>query len=592
MKRRRVAGWVALAATIAGAAYDPHATAAEPKRVLALVVGCALSALLLQRTATVSTAAASRAGRRGRSRASRTSVTLSAAAVFLVVSGVSLAWGRAPGALDLGTWIGAAGFAVFGAHERRLSAVAAARLSGLWLGCTVSVVALASAAAGARAFHLHAGQGNPNWLGLLVAATLPLALDTCILHVMRGHIRTRRFAVTLACTAPQAAALYLAHSRVAWVAAGVSVLLLLALSMRAKKRSLAVVAAVAVLTALALRGGEAGAEERDAMTGDVAASQSLHGRVWIWKASAQAAKDAMPFGVGLGGFGHAFHDAQGRVLSQLAPGAAARTYENATTAHQEYLQIAGESGIVAAAAFAFALVVGVLANARRGFHGGAATLSACAISSLGDSPFRQPAIVIVCALSLGACRALRDRPPRRRPAAGGMQNALLAGLLLASGWALVAGTRSWLSTRVYLASFSMAPDARVRALDRSARLSPLSAEPRFERGLVLVQAGEPAAAIAALDTAGELVADPGIFAAKGQAYLALGDLAAGERAYRSALSWSPGSVRARVGLAEVRRRQGRLDEAEAEATVARKLSPGNAQVRELIDTIREARSDE
>ncbi len=581
MKVRRVAGWVALAATISGAVYDPHAYAAEPKRALALLAGCALSAMMLQRK------------RPGRGTQLPRSIALSAAALFVLVSCVSLAWGRAPGALDLATWLGGAGFAVFAARAQRVSAVAMARLAGLWLGATVSVVAIVSAVAGARGFLLHAGQGNPNWLGLLLAATLPLALDTCILHVQRGHARTRRFAMSLAFTAPQAVALYLAHSRVAWGAAAVSILFVLAARVRARRRALLTGAAVAVIAALALRGGVAGAVERDAMTNDVPASQSLHGRVWIWKSSAVAAKDALPFGVGLGGFGHAFHDAQGRELSRMTPSAAARTYENATTAHQEYLQIAAESGLLAVLAFACALGFGAIAHARRGFHGGAGALLACAITSLGDSPFRQPAVVIVCALSLGACRALhRARRKSAGPRLGTLRTALVLGLLVASGWALLGSVRSWLSTRMYLASFSLAPDARARMLDRSARLSPRSGEPRFEKGLLLLQAGEPAAALEALDAAEERIADPGILAAKGEAYLALGDTVACERAYRSALTWNPGSLRARVGLAEALRQEGRLDDAEAEATLAKKLSPGAAQVRELIDSIREARSDE
>lgn len=328
------------------------------------------------------------------------------------------------------------------------------------------------------------------------------------------------------------------------------------------------------------------------MANDVPASQSLHGRVWIWRSSAIAAKDAMPFGVGLGGFGHAFHDAQGRELSRMTPSAAARTYENATTAHQEYLQIAAESGLLAVVAFACALGFGVIANARRGFHGGAGALLACAITSLGDSPFRQPAVVIICALALGACRAVRHARPRSVPPQRALRAALVVGLLVASGWALLGSVRSWLSTRMYITSFSLAPDARLRMLDRSARLSPGSGEPLFEKGLLLQAAGDPSAALRALSAAEARIADPGILAAKGEAFLAVGDGVGCERAYRSLLTWNPGSLRARVGLAEALRREGRLDDAEAEATIAKKLSPGAAQVRELIDTIREARSDE
>lgn len=576
--------WLALAATLCGLAYDPHAYAAEPKRVLSLIVSCVLCVTVLVRIS-----GEREEKRRGLAWAVR------AAAAFLGLSLVSLSWGRSPGALDVATWFGGAGFALMSLRMRRLSAVALARLGALWMGGGAALVALGSAALGARGFSLHAGQGNPNWLGLLLATTLPLSLDTCMVHIRaRGRARNRLLSrggsLALLLTLAQAPALYLSHSRVAWVAATVACLLVAVcnLGARGKRAVVSVAASGLLLLALFAAGGSASADEHDTTTGDVPASQSLHGRVFLWKVSAEAARDALPFGGGLGSFPHSFHDAQGHALAKLSPSVAARTYVNATTAHQEYLQVAAESGPLAAAALVLAFLLGVVGHLRGRFFGGAGALVACMITSLGDSPLRLPAVVLVLALVLGACRA------RTGQASGGSvaQKVFVVTLLVLSAWVLQGSARAWASTRTYMASFDADPGARMHMLGKSARLAPSAGEPRMERGLLHLALGEPRLALVDLDVASVVLADPGILAAKGQAYLALGDTPSGERAYRAALAWNPGSVRSRVGLSRALTAQGRLDEAEAEAKIAHKLSPGSAQVRELLESIHEGRADE
>ena len=583
---------MALAVTACGLAYDPGAYAADPKRTLLVLLGAAA-------TVTSLTAAARSTRHRARGASPRAPRAvpraLAAALTFVALSVLSLLWGRAPGALDAATWIAAASVGAFSFRMRAASAMACARLAGLWLGGAVGRWALASALLGARGFALHAGQGNPNWLGLLLAVTLPLALDTCILHARRGRRFARRGALVLLFTAPQVPALYLSHSRVAWVAAGVACLFVLAFALLARRRrtALGALAATLLLACALLSGSPASAEERDALTADVPAAQSLHGRVLIWKASAVAARSALPFGSGLGSFAHAFHDAQGLLLEKLTPSAAARAYENATTAHQEYLQTATESGPLATLALVLALVLGAAGSVRARFLGGAGSLAACGITALGDSPLRQPAVVLLVALTLGALRGAsttaRAARTLRTPLAG---RGFLVVLLVASACGLTRAARSWLGTRAYMASFDAAPDARMRLLGRSARLDPEAGEPRFERALLLLSMGEPRDALVDLDAASARMADTGIFSARGQAHLALEEPRAAEADYRQALTWNPGSLRARVGLAESCHRQGKHEEAEAQARIAKKLSPGNPQVRELLDAIHESQADE
>jgi len=590
---------MALAVTACGLAYDPAAYAADPKRTLSLLLGCAAHVTLLTSAtslrftgARAHTKRASSAARRAMPRAQ------TAALAFVGLSVVSLAWGRAAGALDAATWLGAVGVGVFSSRMRAASAMACARLAGLWLGGAVGLITLASVLLGARGFSLHAGQGNPNWLGLLLGVTLPLAVDVCILHSKRGALLGRRGAVTVLLTAPQLPALYLSHSRVAWVAAGVACLFVLALSLlgRSRRAALGTMAVVSLLACVVLLAGPASAEERDAFTADVPVSQSFHGRVLLWKASAVAARDALPLGRGLGSFAHAFHDAQGQALAKLTPNAAARAYENATTAHQEYLQVATESGPLAALALLLALSLGVASGVRARFLGGAGALVACAIASLGDSPLRQPAVTLLVALTLGALRgatraARATRAMRAARTARG-ERFFLGALLLGSAWGLTRAARSWLSDRAYLASFAVEPGARLRLLTRSARLDPGAGEPRLERALLLLSTGEPRAALLDLDAASERMADAGIFSARGQAHLALDEPRVAEDDYRNALTWNPGSLRARVGLAESLHRQGRNEEADAQAKLAKRLSPGNPQVRELLDAIHESQADE
>lgn len=572
----RAPTWLALGVTACGLAWDPGAYAAHPKRALAALLGCAC----------VTTALVT-ARRRSDARR-RVSPALLAAGVFVALTTLSLAWGRPAGALDAATFVAGTGVVVLALRMRRAAAVAAARLSSLWLGGATGAVCVASALHGARGFALHAGQGNPNWLGLLLAVTIPLCADTCILHIRRRRLATRDLGLTLAGLVMQVPALYLSHSRVAWVACAVAVALVLAGTLRGWRRRVTQVSVGVALLLCLCTGGVAGAEEHDSFSDDVPAARSLHGRVGIWKIGAAAARGAGPFGTGLGTFERAFHEAQGRALSQLTPNVAARAYENATTAHQEYLQAAIESGPLAALALLATWVLGIAGAVRAKFLGGAGALCACAIASLGDSPLRQPAIVLLVAVVLGTLRGARTK----HVANAVVRKLVIVSLLVLSAWSLMQSTRAWLGARAYLASFAADPDSRLRLLGKSARLYPSSGDAQFERALVLLSLGEPRAALADLDTASELMTDPGIFCARGEAHLALDEASAAESDYRAALALGPGSLRARVGLASAQHRQGKEAEAETNAKIAKKLSPGNPQVRELLDAIHESQSDE
>jgi tetratricopeptide (TPR) repeat protein len=563
-------GAAALALTTAALVYDPRAEAADPKRVLGLVVAAAAFAFaLLRRRPRAPYSWAARAG-----------------ALFVATSGASFAWGLPSGARDLGVFVGAVGAGVLAAHLGRRLGIRLVRTTALATGTLAASAAVASALVlgHARGMAIHAGQGNPNWLGLLLGVTLPLALDAA--HAWRG--RPRLLASVGA--AVQVVGLALSHSRVGWVAGFVACALLLAAWTRGKwTRRVGAVAAVAafVLGMLLLAPRQASATDADTPV-DLA----FRGRAWIWHGAARAAMASGPFGAGLGRFGHAYLEAQGKELARTTPQDAARRFVNATTAHEELLQAAVESGPLAALLLVWTILLGVRAHRRAGWLGGAAAMAAVGIACLGDSPLRQPAIALLFGLLLGVpatdpdpdsdsdsdWRRLRARAP-----------ALLG--LVAVAWLLVPATRTWLSTRERTRAVTLAPDVALVSLAKAARIDPGSGEAALALGLHRLALGDAAGALPELTRADRLVADTGARIAMGSARLALEDHAGAERDYRGALTYDPGSFRARVGLAQAEMARGDLDGAEREATIARRLLPGDPRGLELTDRIHERRMD-
>src|SRR6185436_6564971 len=194
-------GWCfGSAAAIALLAWDPAAPAADPKRALLLVVAAA---------ALVWTP------RRDRSAVVATVVELPAAAppflALAALAALSLTWGDGHGWRDLAT-LGAAALVLLAAALRpRAEAAAMARATASVLGGGAALWTLLEAMTGARGLALHGGQGNPNWLGLVLAVTLPLSLSA----LLREGRESRTGRVLALLVLPQIPALVLAQSRTA-----------------------------------------------------------------------------------------------------------------------------------------------------------------------------------------------------------------------------------------------------------------------------------------------------------------------------------------------------------------------------------------
>jgi O-antigen ligase len=514
-----------------------------------------------------------------------------AAAILLACAGVSALWGIPSGALQLGTWVGAFGAGVAVVRLGRARAVRAARFVALLGGGGASLAAAVAFLGGGRGFSLHGGQGNPNWLGLLVCASLPLAIEA--LAVALRAKPPRRSAVTAALTGAvvlvEGAGLLLSHSRVAWGAAAAAAVVLVVAGGRRSQRARRVVALAGAGAALlvAFATASAGRSDRDAISDDVPASVSLHGRAHIWRCSLLAAEQALPFGAGLGRFAHSFLDTQGRVLGALSPAAAARRFANATTAHDDALELAVEAGPIAALFFVAFVVLAVRDALRARWAAGAATLVAFGVASLGDSPLHQPAVVILVALVTAGLPARRRLKAPRTV----LRLAALAGFVLVAGL-LAVSTRAWLGTRARTLADDRVGPARIAALARSLAIDPTAGETLLDLGLAELTAGDADRALLHLDRSRALLANVGTDVAVGDALLALGDAPSASRSFRAALLRYSGSLRARAGLAEALRIERRFDEAEHEAEIARSLAPGDPVVRDLVDRIHEARMDD
>jgi tetratricopeptide (TPR) repeat protein len=310
--------------------------------------------------------------------------------------------------------------------------------------------------------------------------------------------------------------------------------------------------------------------------GDVPAPLALAGRVWIWRASGDAALTYLPFGAGLGRFPHAFLDAQGARLAELGPGEAARRFQNATSAHDDYLEVTVDSGLPALLLLGGALAAGLAAHARgrAAWPAGAATVLVFAVCALGDSPLGQPAAVGLLALVLAAGR----RPARRTRAVPALAWLGAAALLAPTLAAYLAMRRATLAD-------DAAPPERLARLASAARLDPRSGEIALSLGLAELSLGDAAAALPELERSRALLANVGTDVAIGNAQLLLGDPTAADAAYRRALAHDPGSFRAHANRIEALRQLGRLDEAAHELAVARQLEPTHPGLDALADRL-------
>lgn len=553
--RHRLVVAIAIALSAAALASDPL-TPAGPTKLFGLAVSASMLAIH---------AALGRARTTALSNHAPLFSTADLAGLgFLGLSALSLLWGTRAGLVDLALWT--TGLAIVSALRRRA------------LGFRVRVLeATAALTCGASAIYaiierfLHrettGGHGNPDWLGLALAMGLPICVDFAR--------KERRRPVGALLVGLVLGGLYLSHSRTGWLAAGVATLVVL-LSIRARTSS-----ATKALFAAPGLGGHLGAfREADA-------ARAWTGRLWIYQRSAEAAWAHPISGVGLGRFGFGYLDAQGRALARLPTQEAARGFINATTAHDDYLQVASESGIPSALLFVLFLARSAAALLARRTFGALGALVAFAICALGDSPLRLPVPVLLLALSV-ACS--RDTPPRflsarapmlRRPLrilAGAVPVlAIVSGIVAASLY-----TSARLRTRAAL-SGSL---AQGKLLVRATQLD-LTGEAELDLGLYRLAQGVSQAAGAEhhLRASSTRLPNAGTFVALGNALSAQKRNSEAKDAYERALALNPGSLKAHLNLAETNRRLGMLQEAKHHAEQAKLIAPYHPKLLDLFDRL-------
>jgi len=585
--------WLVGGASLAALIYDPLAPAAASKRAVLLLVG--LAALLA-----------------GLWRPAVPARPLPRAALWWcgLVGWLALAAARSGplGLRTLGTWVGATALLLCAVQGPRHRVRATARRVAQLVGGAAALWAVGEYVAGARGLQVHGGQGNPNWLGLLLALTLPLALEPA-----PGGRRRLAGLAQAALVALQVAGLYLSHSRVAWAAATVAGLLMIGGRPRAPGWVRpAMTAAMLLFLGLAAPLPSLGSPaappalakagpDGDAATGDKPLPIAWAGRLWIWQTSLAAATHELPLGTGLGGFAAAYLDAQGERLAGLPPRAASRRFLNATTAHNDWLELAVEGGPVAlllllATWGSASLFYGAGRGVR--WRAGSAVLVAGAICATGDSPLEQPAFLIVLVLVLAASpqrsggrlvfRAANSGGTGSMPMASRRAMVALRCLVLLSVAMLLApAVSAWLGARLSSRARDAAPVQRAALLARAARVDPRSGEIALARGLDALLLGEPAAALPELQRARGLLANIGTDVAIGNAELGLGHPGAAVAAYRRALRRHPGSFRAHANLAMAYGQLGAQQEARTHLAIARALQPGHPKLAEMAQQLAE-----
>jgi tetratricopeptide (TPR) repeat protein len=571
-----------LAAVVASISllYDPEATAADPKRVLGLIAAVlGLGYLLYAR------------------RFSPARPAWWCWLGFLSWSALSTLWGSEASLVKLGTWVGAAGVGAMLAGLGASTTRRVAELGALMVGAVSSSWVLLGFIAGRRGLALHAGQGNPNWLGLLLATIWPLVIGIAVSSENARRTRSLAWFTALGMTP----ALVLSASRVGWVAAAVG-LLVLGLATRERPTSGRVLLLVALFVGTILAknfASRAPAPARVAAMqqttpaarpdrGDPSPTSSLLDRVWIQRNAWESALAHLPFGAGLGRFAPAFFQAQGRALASLELRAAARRFSPATTAHNDWLEAAVESGPLGLGLLLVAVSLAFRDHWRSKWPAGAAALASFSVTALGDSPLEQPAPAIFLALVLAASEGQQPHGVGSRSVGAVWATALL---LAGSGLLLPRSIGSWLGARCRTEARRAPVEQRWVLLEKSVRLDSGSGANALELGLARLELGDSASGLVELERAAWLLGDVGSWVAAGNAELARAEPTRAERAFQEALRLNPGSFRAHLNLSETLRRMEEFAGAEKHAKIATLLLPGDARARELLDRIREEAMD-
>lgn len=340
--------------------------------------------------------------------------------------------------------------------------------------------------------------GNPNWAGEYLAMALLVAL---------GRLASAWSPARAAALALIAAGLAATFARGAWLACAIGMLALL-LTWRGgipRNRLIAMAAAalagIVIVAMLALRPD---------MFQYLANAASIRGRFWLWYVTFHVIL-AHPLGVGLGQFEVRFAEIQAQCFQTDFGRRFLSSASFPLQAHNDYLQIAAEAGVLAllaAVALAFLIVRRGRAlsadGAALGFWG---AVVAMMVNALYAFPFFLPGSLALCAIFLGATEAglasRRDLPPSRllRLAAC---TGVLAGALMAWQWSWCFAASEYEIHRANTAISRQSWDQAAAAIEKALHYDPQRLEPHYLSGHLSLIREDYVSANAAFDRAARL----------------------------------------------------------------------------------------
>lgn len=410
----------------------------------------------------------------------------------------------------------------------------------------------------------HSTFGNPIFLGCFLGAAMPL---TAALLAESEGLET---AALLGALMLQGAGLWLAQSRAGFAALLAGGVLWALLKLEGRKR-------LRLLAGLVLVG--------------VGLAVQARGREWthplIWRDALSLWKAHPVLGCGLGRFHIEFPAYASRATRALWP--EGRMIVN--FAHNEYLQVLAETGVVGVALFGCvpaALLVSLwrapgpaaeaLAPALASF-----ALFACAFAS-PDMRFGVSAFVAFAGAGLWAGRsAARDWAPPQEA-----RFALAAGALaFAAGFGLLAA-RPYAAQRRLAAEPAFGADKasvepQLERVEAAAAADPKSADLAEQAAYLRAKAGDYPEAERLFRKAAALAPDrPGPWNNLGNLAYLRGDQAAAIDSWERSLKAKPDQLDAHLNLAKLYYERGQLKEAAAHCESALKLDPQNPKARVLL----------
>jgi tetratricopeptide (TPR) repeat protein len=405
----------------------------------------------------------------------------------------------------------------------------------------------------------HASLGNPDFFGGYLALIFPLAMGDAIFKAKRPWL-----ALLIG------AALVFSQTRAAWLASAAG-LAILAWQGRARLgwgRLAALALSLAVLGALSPHQSDLAKRLGSALD---PGTSDASGRIFLYKVTAKIALEHPLLGSGGGNFTDAFLQAQGPMLSE--PGHAAEPYRMTHDAHNDWLQVAAESGLPALALLL--LLWGLLFKGLWRLKNGqawalSAALGAFAVDALFSFPMAVPASAGIFWMLAGISTA-RLGPPA--PAA-----------VPALPFALAVTAALFLFLRLFQASIflnhgmrqSLAghPETADPVLHAARRIHADDYRAWLRLGLNADASGDFESA--ALEFQGAIRALPGMASAWSNLGLALakaGDLDGAEKASLEALRLNPRFVEALGNLGKIHYLKGRLSQAEDAYRRGLKIDP-------------------